>query len=466
MPAVLSCEELAEQTPTRTDEPALVVERFAEHPAAVGLVPQLHPDNTVFVLLSFEGPDPYSLAGGLGRRVSEMAHALAGLGFETHLFFIGDPRLRAHECEPGGRLHLHRWCTWISVHHPNGVYEGEEGKLHDFRGSIPGWVLENVARPAVAMGKRLVVLSEEWHTADTACDLSDALHRAGLRRQALMLWNANNTMGFERIDWGRLQYTHAVTTVSHWMKHVMWQVGCNPLVVPNGIPARLLKPEPLGDALLERVAKALRARVLLTKVARFDPDKRWVMAVEATAGLKRRELPVLLIARGGVEAHGHEVLGRAYELGLRIHEARADGSDPRAATEAILAAAHGADVVDVRFHMTEPVLRAFYQASDAVLANSGREPFGLVGLEVMASGGVAFTGATGEEYARPFRNAIVLETNDHAEIEVAVLDLLAQPHVAQLIRAEARETASHYTWEHAVGILLQRCQYLAVNQGW
>src|SRR3990167_8295723 len=39
-----------------------------------------------FVLLSFEGPDRYSRAGGLGSRVTELSRALAGMGFETHLF--------------------------------------------------------------------------------------------------------------------------------------------------------------------------------------------------------------------------------------------------------------------------------------------------------------------------------------------------------------------------------------------
>src|SRR5262249_53270325 len=149
--------------------------------------------------------------------------------------------------------------------HPVGVYDGELAKLNDFRASIPGWVLRNLALPAVRAGKRLVVLSEEWHTASTACDLSDALHFAGLREQTLMLWNANNTMGFHQINWGRLAFTHAITTVSHWMKHVMWHCGCNPLVVPNGIPARMLAASPAVDDLVQRVSMALRPHVLLTK---------------------------------------------------------------------------------------------------------------------------------------------------------------------------------------------------------
>ena len=41
-------------------------------------------DNTVFILVSFEGPDIYSQAGGLGVRVTNLAHTLAEQGFPTH----------------------------------------------------------------------------------------------------------------------------------------------------------------------------------------------------------------------------------------------------------------------------------------------------------------------------------------------------------------------------------------------
>jgi hypothetical protein len=48
-------------------------------------------DNTEFVLISFEGPDCYSMAGGLGVRMQNLSRTLAEMGFTTHLFFIGDP---------------------------------------------------------------------------------------------------------------------------------------------------------------------------------------------------------------------------------------------------------------------------------------------------------------------------------------------------------------------------------------
>ncbi|HKK50740.1 MAG TPA: glycosyl transferase family 1, partial [Myxococcota bacterium] len=59
-----------------------------------------------FHLLSFEGPDAYARAGGLATRVEGLARTLAQLGFETHLWFIGDPDAPGHEQQ--GDLHLHR----------------------------------------------------------------------------------------------------------------------------------------------------------------------------------------------------------------------------------------------------------------------------------------------------------------------------------------------------------------------
>ena len=49
------------------------------------------------ILLSFEGPDPYSMVGGLGTRVTELSAALAASGVDTTLVFVGDPNLPSFE---------------------------------------------------------------------------------------------------------------------------------------------------------------------------------------------------------------------------------------------------------------------------------------------------------------------------------------------------------------------------------
>ena len=78
-----------------------------------------------------------------------MSHALTCQDFETDHFFVGDPDLAGHETDASGRLHLHRWCQWISRYHPGGVYDGEEGKLLDWQDSLPPWLASEVLAPAV-----------------------------------------------------------------------------------------------------------------------------------------------------------------------------------------------------------------------------------------------------------------------------------------------------------------------------
>jgi glycosyltransferase involved in cell wall biosynthesis len=422
------------------------------------------PDNLEFVILSFEGPDqPYSLAGGLGVRVAELSQSLAAQGYVTHLFYVGDPHLPGREEHEGGRLILYRWCQWISQYHPAGVYEGEEGKLADYNETVPPFVIEHIVRPAAARGKTVAVLAEEWHTADTTCRLSDLLHLFGLRDRVLLLWNANNHFSFHRINWGRLNFVATLTTVSKYMKHIMWGMGLNPLVIPNGIPDRFLLPANAEDvaALREGVA----GTPLLFKIGRFDPDKRWMMAVEAAARLKERGYPVKLVVRGGIEPHGSEVLGYAHWRGLRVLDVTAPRGDDRATLAAIIAAAPVADLLNLKLFISDDLKRVCYGAADAVLANSGHEPFGIVGLEVMGAEGVALVGATGEDYAIAFHNCLVTETDDPEEMIGYLLHLRSHPAMVEEIRREARRTAALFTWPEVIENLLGKLEYLAMTRG-
>jgi glycosyltransferase involved in cell wall biosynthesis len=419
-------------------------------------------DNTVFVVLSFEGPDRYSLAGGLGVRVTHLAQTLAHLGFPTHLIFVGDPRRRGEETSNEERLILHRWCQWISNYYPDGVYQGENEKLYDFNESVPWFVTEHIVKPAVAEGKLVVIMGEEWHTAEAMCRISDLLHSNGLRDRVVMFWNANNTFSFHRINWGRLAYATTITTVSRYMKHIMWRMGLNPLVIPNGIPKSLLNRVDTNAA--AKLKRSLDADLILAKVARWDPDKRWNMAVEATAKLKARGIRTVLIARGGMEPHGKEVMYNARSLGLTVKETRTKGNTFEDYFQAIGGDGR-ADILNIRFHCPQEFLRLIYHASDAVLANSGHEPFGLVGLETMAAEGIAFTGGTGEDYAIPFYNSIVLETPDPKEIEAYVMHLEEHPGEKERIRKAARYTARQFIWEEAIKNLTQKLEYQARIQG-
>jgi len=422
----------------------------------------LEPGRTTFIVLSFEGPDVYSQAGGLGVRVKELSRALADRGYETHLFFVGDPSLPAMESGVEGRLTLHRWSQWISRHHPMGVYSGEEDKIADVNRSLPIALVADYIRPATRRGETVVVLGEEWHLAATMGLLSDALHVAGLRDRCLLIWNANNHFGFERINWGQLAFVSTITTVSRYMKHIMWRWGVNPIVVPNGIPGALLTR--VSQTQVRAIRAAVDAQAFLFKIGRFSPDKRWHQAMTAVARLKDRGLSVKLLIRGGLEPYGAEVLELAAQQGLTIVPLAERIPDVAALVRTLRERA-GADVWNVTSFLPDDLLPALYASATATLANSGHEPFGLVGLEAMASGGVAFVGSTGEDYAEPFKNAIAIETEDADEIVAYVTHLVENPDSARNLRIAAQRTAREYTWQRVVDILLRRLEFIAIKQG-
>ncbi|HET9782433.1 MAG TPA: glycosyltransferase family 4 protein [Candidatus Dormibacteraeota bacterium] len=420
----------------------------------------LDPRSTVFVLLSFEGPDVYSQAGGLGVRVKGLSRTLARLGYPTYLYFCGDPDLPGEEAREDGRLQLRRWCQWISAQHRGGVYDGEEGKIRDWNYSLPSSLIDTVIAPAIADGKLVVVLGEEWHTSWSMKLISDLLLYRGLRDRVVMLWNANNTFGFNRIDWNGLSFATTITTVSRYMKFRMWEWGQNPIVIPNGIPRESIVDS--DPAAMTKLRSAACTDNLWFKIGRFDPDKRWLMAVSAAALMKRRDRSVKLLIRGGREPHGLEVLARAQSQGLRIKDA--PGPADIAGVSAVLRDADGADVINLTSFIGDSALIALYSASDAVLANSGQEPFGLVGLEVMGAGGVAVTGSTGEDYAEPFRNAVVLDTDDPVEIVSELSMLKEQPRMVAALRRRGKATARDYVWDKVIGQLLLRVEFAAQRQ--
>lgn len=413
-----------------------------------------------FHILAFEGPDAYSRAGGIASRISGLAEALAEAGHETHLWFVGDPDLPGHE-ECNG-VHLHRWCQWISRYHPNGVYEGEEGKHDDLARSLPPYLLRSLI-PNLNAGGRAVVLAEEWHTVHAVLHLDWLMRCVGLRECVAILWNANNVFGFERIDWGRLQAAATITTVSRYMKHWMAPLGVDALVIPNGLDRDAFAAP---DFLAARALRELYPdRLLLTKVARFDPDKRWLATMDIVAELKRRGVRPLLIARGGMEAHGAEVRARSAELGLSVEERRVARPGPQGLVEA-LAGAHLADVIELKSPIDPPGRRTLFREVDVVLANSGHEPFGLVGLEAMAAGGMACTGCSGEDYAQPGRNALVLQTADPGEFIGLYGWLQRHPDKERAMRQAGRDTAKDYAWPLVVERhLLPRIELLAAGAG-
>ncbi|HEY6411485.1 MAG TPA: glycosyltransferase, partial [Ktedonobacteraceae bacterium] len=250
-----------------------------------------------------------------------------------------------------------------------------------------------------------------------------------------------------------------------YMKHKMWSYGVNPLVIPNGIPARHLAPVDAKDVkrLREIARQGDPRRFFLFKIGRFDPDKRWIMAIDAVARLKYSGHPVSLFVRGGIEPHGADVLRHAYNIGLSIRDVVAHRPNVKQCMEAV-SKAGPADIYNLRFFLPEEFVRTTYAAADATLANSGHEPFGLVALEVMAAKGIAVTGSTGEDYAISFENAIVTETDDPDEIVGYLLYLRRHEAEQEGIRLAGRQTAEQFLWDQVIANLVGKLEFLARKQ--
>jgi glycosyltransferase involved in cell wall biosynthesis len=414
-----------------------------------------------FHVLSFEGPDAYSRVGGLATRVEGLCESLTGLGFETHLWFVGDPDLPGHEHR--GDLHLHRWCQWVSRHHPSGVYDGDYAKQCEYAASLPAYLLREVLLPHLRAGGRGVILAEEWQTAHAVLHLHWLLRYEGLRERVRILWNANNTFGFHLVPWDRLAKAAVITTVSRYMKHRMQELAVEALVIPNGLAPEAFAPP--DRAVVAALRSRFRDRTLLAKVARWDPDKRWVETLDAIGEMKRARWRPLLLARGGSEPHGAEVLRAAAARGLRV----VDRSWTRPGAPGLLGALEGterADVVNLRSYLDPDARRALFRGADAVLANSNHEPFGLVGLEAMASGGIACTGCSGEDYAVPGHNAIVLQTGEPRELMALFGRLRAHPEEERALRRAGRATARGFGWSEVVRrALLPRVELAPAGAG-
>ena len=99
---------------------------------------KLSPQSLTFCLLSFEGPDRYALAGGLGVRVTHLAETLAERGFETHLIFVGDPGKPGREMRNDGDLTLHRWGQWIRPRPRTGTYHDPYKRAAGIMGGTSG----------------------------------------------------------------------------------------------------------------------------------------------------------------------------------------------------------------------------------------------------------------------------------------------------------------------------------------
>lgn len=392
------------------------------------------------VLVAFEGPDRYAFVGGLATRMNDLAAALVARGHTVRHLFVGDPTLPHLEEREDGRLVLERWSQWISSYHPKDVYDGEEGKYLDFSRTVPPRLAEVVADND-ARGERTVLLFEDWQTAAAAIGTATLLASRDLR--APVFWNANNTYGFGRVDFPLLQRLVSITTISRYMRMELAKVDVEAAILPNGIADRWLKP--LAPTDVAALRRSFGERPTFAKVARFDRDKRWLWALDAVAAMRDAGAQPRFIIRGSRSAYAELVWARVRDLGLDLDRVVLPPTAAPKDLAGAIAATTG-NVIFLDFFIAERTLRALYGAVDGVLANSEKEPFGLVGLEVMSCGGIAYVGRTGEDYAVPLGNAVVVQSEDPRELLTSYETLRARPELVSAMRADGRATAKRFAW--------------------
>lgn len=393
--------------------------------------------------------------------MAQLSRALAALGSPTRLYFVGNPELPAQEFWEG--VELCRLAQEISREFPGGVYQGEALKVSYLAARLPEQLVTRWALPQLAAGRLPVLLFEEWQTASWAKPTFELLVDRGAGDQCLLVWNANNQFGFEDMDWVGLEQAAAITTISRHMRLLVSGYGVDPIVIPNGIPAEYLGP--VDEGAVARLRQAAGDRQVLLKVGRFHRDKRWIQAVRALGELRAAQVPVRMLVRGGNERYRTDVMTAARDCALQVQQWREPVREVEDLARA-LESSPEADLLELTRFLPEELLPVLYASSLAVLANSGFEPFGLVGLETMAAGGVAVVGATGEDYARHLHNSVVIETDSPSELAQAIAAVAFDPGKSDRIRRAAREMAATYSWELVVeGDLLPRLPLLARRQG-
>src|SRR4029077_2648455 len=146
---------------------------------------------------------------------------------------------------------------------------------------------------------------------------------------------------------------------------------------------------------------------------------------------------------GGKEPYGREVLQMAAALGLHVQERALHSPDERGMIDALEGLDH-IDVLSLLTPLDRKTCSLLFRAADATLSNSSHEPFGLVGLEAMAAKGIACVGNTGEDYAVPGYNALVMETDDPQEFMGLFGALRNERWRERALREAGQRTARQY----------------------
>ena len=94
-------------------------------------------------------------------------------------------------------------------------------------------------------------------------------------------------------------------------------------------------------------------------------------------------------------------------------------------------------------------------------AHTSRYPAPTVNMSYCVTYDIPVCGSTGEDYAEPFENAIVCDTDDPLELATYLRRLFEDPQLAHAIRERAAQTARRYLWPAVFDMLDVKIGYLA-----
>ncbi len=409
-------------------------------------------ENIVFVLMSFEGPDKYSLVGGLGTRIMELARVISEENYKVHTFFVGDPYLP--ENTTIGNITYHRKCKNISSE-SSGIYDREKEKIEEWNKIVPQEIIDEIVIPNAQKGILTAILAEDWQMSESVIILDKLLHQKNLRDYCVIYWNVNNEYGLNGVDIKKLSEICTITTVSKFMKKRMKDIySVESIPIPNGIPQRIIG-EP--DLTTQETIKNCFDGIILQKVARYDSDKNWICAVETISLLKEQGLKPHFLMRGGAQPYRTEVIYKILELGLKYVTVNIKNPTLSSIISTFKKYSHF-DIIEMDFFIPEEFLMLLYGTADLVFANSTYEPFGIVGLEVMAKRGLPILGCTGEDYAINNKNSIRTNSENPTELKNAICDILQNYQLREEIRNTGLETAKQFTWNRALSILIHNIE--------
>lgn len=194
-------------------------------------------------------------------------------------------------------------------------------------------------------------------------------------------------------------------------------------IVPPGVDHAFFSP---GDQRGARQALGLGDGPVILFVGRIQPLKGLTVAVETVASLADRQATLLVV--GGPSGP---------DGGAELEQARR--------TAAALGLADRVRYADPQPHH---LLSTYYRAADVTLVPSRSESFGLVALESKACGTPVVASAVGGllNLVDDGRTGFLVDDRRPAAFAERVDQILADPALADRLRAGAVEQATHYTW--------------------